>query len=70
MSPRYFLGQMDRCGLTKNDLQWLLAQYGLTSPDELNDDTCLDLIRFVEERRKYGPTLQEAWARYIQGDDA
>jgi hypothetical protein len=69
MSPRYFLDQLHLHGMTKDDVEWLLAQYGLTSPDQLSDDTCLDLIRFVKERRKYGPTLQEAWARYIQGDD-
>ena len=66
MTARYFLDQMHLHGLMKDDVEWLLAQYGLTSPDQLNTETIDYICAFVSRRRKYGPTLREAWARYIR----
>ena len=66
MTTRSFLNQMHVQGMTKDDVVWLLAQYGLTSPDELNADTVRYLLLFAAVRRKYGPTLHEAWATFIR----
>lgn len=53
-------------GMTQADVGWLLAHYGLTSPDELTADTVRYLLLFAAARRKYGPTLHEAWATFIR----
>jgi hypothetical protein len=66
MTTRYFLNHMHTQGMTKDDVVWLLGQYGLTSPDELNADTVDYLLLFASVRRKYGSTLQEAWTTFIQ----
>jgi len=47
-------------GMTQDEVAWLLAQYGLTSPDQLNADTLRYLLLFAAVRRKYGPTMHEA----------
>ena len=60
MTTRSFLNQMHTHGMTQDEVVWLLAQDGLTSPDELNADTVRYLLLFAAVRRKYGPTVHEA----------
>ena len=66
MTAQYFLTQMHLHGMTKDDVVWRLAQYGLTSPDQLTADTLRYLLLFAAVRRKYGPTVHEAWATFIR----
>ena len=60
MTTGYFLNQMHVHGMTQDEVVWLLAQYGLTSPDQLNADTVRSLFLFAAARRKYSSTLHEA----------
>ena len=66
MTTRDFLNHMHAHGMTQTDMGWLLAQYGLTSPDQLNADTLRYLLLFAAVRRKYGPTMHEAWTTFIR----
>ena len=66
MTTRYFFNQMHAHGVTQDEVVWLLAQYGLTSPDQLNAETVRYLLLFAAVRRKYGPTVHEAWATFIR----